>query len=252
MKKMFGSAGKKKKRIGRIRLRLSLIFLGIITGCAPQISFQVQRPAEFQIEDIEYLAIGKFREGIGKIPLPSLRPDNSFLNTLNLRQRKSLEPVVENFDSNAGQSLMAADILRAQLLEMLSTNSPWVIINSTGEKTGFSGSIPDSSRVAVLGGRIKYAEIRHEGREKLRYFVTVENKGTSFEQMMLAKTASVGAETMGAGFLLPTPYVELIAAMEIEMTLKRRNGTVLVPPQTHRAYYVRKWGGSSGLSLIHI
>ena len=190
---MIGSAGKKKKRIGRIRLGLSLIFLGIITGCAPEISFQVQRPAEFQIEDIEYLAIGKFREGLGKIPLPSLRPEDSFLNTLNLRQSKSLEPVVENFDSNAGQSRMAADLLRAQLLEMLSTNSPWAIINSTGEKTGFSGSIPDSSRVAVLRGRIKYAEIRHEGREELRYFVTVENKGTSFEQMLLAKTASVGA-----------------------------------------------------------
>ena len=29
------------------------------------------------------------------------------------------------------------------------------------------------------------------------------------------------------------------------MTLKRRNGTFLLPPQTHRAFYVRKWGGSS-------
>ena len=195
---MIGSSGKKKKRIGRIRFGLNLIFLGIITGCTPEISFQVQRPAEFQIEDIEYLAIGKFWVGIGKIPLPSLESDDSFLNTLDFRQSKSMEPVVENFDSIAGQSLMAADLLRAQLLEMLSTNSPWIIINSTGEKKGFSGSIPDNSKVAILGGRIKYAEIRHEGRENLRYFVNVENKGTSFEQMLLAKTASVGAETMGA------------------------------------------------------
>ena len=96
--------------------------------------------------------------------------------------------------------------------------------------------------MAVLDAQIKYAELRYEDKEAIRYLVSVENKGTTFEQQLLAKAGSIGAESLGAGFLIPTPYVELLAAIEIEMSLNRKNGTRLIPPQTHRAYYVRKWG----------
>ena len=46
------------------------LIIGFLSACAPQISFQVQRPPEFQFEDIEYLAVGSFKGDSGIIPLP--------------------------------------------------------------------------------------------------------------------------------------------------------------------------------------
>ena len=224
------------------------LIIGFLSACAPQISFQVQRPPEFQFEDIEYLAVGSFKGDSGIIPLPPKKNDESFLGKFKIGISQPMEPLVQTFQSSPGQSGMAADLVRAQILGMLSSNSPWTLINTTGEETGFSGSIPDDSKVAVLVAKVRYTEIRHEDKEMVRYIVSVENKGTTFEQQLLAKAGSMGAESLGAGFSIPTAYVELLAAIEIEMSLKRKSGGMLMPPQTHRAYYVRKWGGNTASS----
>ena len=224
------------------------LMIWFLNACAPQISFQVQKPPEFQIQDIQYLEIGSYIGEPGSIPLPPMKTDESFLGKIGVGETKAMEPLVQNFKANPEHSEKAADLVRAQILGMLSSSSPWTIINTTGEETGMSGSIPDDARVAVLDAQIKYAELRYEDKEAIRYIVSVENKGTTFEQQLLAKAGSMGAESLGAGFLIPTPYVELLAAIEIEMSLNRKNGTRLIPPQTHRAYYVRKWGGNSSSS----
>ena len=213
-----------------------------LNACAPQISFQVQKPPEFQIQDIQYLEIGSFIGEPGSIPLPPKKTDEGFLGKMGVGVTKAMEPLIQNFKANPEHSEQAADLVRAQILGMLSSSSPWTIINTTGEETRISGSIPDDAKVAVLDAQIKYAELRYEDKEAIRYLVSVENKGTTFEQQLLAKAGSIGAESLGAGFLIPTPYVELLAAIEIEMSLNRKNGSRLLPPQTHRAYYVRKWG----------
>ncbi|MDP6729439.1 MAG: hypothetical protein QF675_05650, partial [SAR324 cluster bacterium] len=141
--------------------------------------------------------------------MPPKKNDESFLGKFKIGISQPMEPLVQTFQSSPGQSGMAADLVRAQILGMLSSNSPWTLINTTGEETGFSGSIPDDSKVAVLVAKVRYTEIRHEDKEMVRYIVSVENKGTTFEQQLLAKAGSMGAESLGAGFSIPTAYVEL-------------------------------------------
>ena len=46
------------------------LMIWFLNACAPQISFQVQKPPEFQIQDIQYLEIGSFIGESGNIPLP--------------------------------------------------------------------------------------------------------------------------------------------------------------------------------------
>ncbi len=228
----------------------ALLPIFLLSACAPQISFLVQRPAEFQLKNVKFLEIGGIREKSGSIPLPGLRAgEQSAFNKLGIHGKGApLQPTVAKFDSDLSQAKQTAGLVRAQMVDGLSENSPLLLINTTGEETGFSASIPDESQIAVLEGNLKYAEIRMESGEDFAFMVSVKNKGTSLEQQLLATAGSVGAETLGAGFKLPTPYVEVLAAIEIEMTLKRKTGELLVPPQKHRAYYVRKWGGSPGTS----
>ena len=112
-------------------------------------------------------------------------------------------------------------------------------------EAGFSGVLPDQSEIAVLHGKVKYAEIIIESEEGLSYFTNVKNKGATLEQSLLAGVVSMGAESSGTGFVIATPYVEQIAALEVEFLLLRKNdGSEVVPSQSFRTYFVRKWGGS--------
>ena len=121
-------------------------FDDLVSQClCPQISFQVQKPPEFQIQDIQYLEIGSFI-GVGNIPLPPVKTDESFLGKMGVGVTKAMEPLVQNFKANPEHSEKAADLVRAQILGMLSSSSPWTIINTTGEETGISGSIPDDAK----------------------------------------------------------------------------------------------------------
>jgi len=54
------------------------LMIWFLNACAPQISFQVQKPPEFQIQDIQYLEIGSFIGESGSIPLPPMKTDESF------------------------------------------------------------------------------------------------------------------------------------------------------------------------------
>jgi hypothetical protein len=142
-------------------------------------------------------------------------------------------------------------LLRAALLHELSLQSPYQLINTTGKEAGFSVALPDQSEIAVLHGKVKYAEIIIESEEGLSYFTNVKNKGATLEQSLLAGVVSMGAESSGTGFVIATPYVEQIAALEVEFLLLRKNdGSEVVPSQSFRTYFVRKWGGSVATSHL--
>ncbi|MEE3265463.1 MAG: tetratricopeptide repeat protein, partial [SAR324 cluster bacterium] len=151
------------------------------------------------------------------------------------------------------QGHLTADLLRAALLHELSLQSPYQLINTTGKEAGFSGALPDESEIAVLHGKVKYAEIIIESKEGLSYFTNVKNKGATLEQSLLAGVVSMGAESSGTGFVIATPYVEQIAALEVEFSLLRKNDrSEVVPSQSFRTFFVRKWGGSVATSHLPI
>ena len=60
------------------------LMIWFLNACAPQISFQVQKPPEFQIQDIQYLEIGSFVGEPGSIPLPLKKTDESFLGKMGI------------------------------------------------------------------------------------------------------------------------------------------------------------------------
>jgi hypothetical protein len=41
------------------------------------------------------------------------------------------------------------------------------LINTTGKEAGFSGALPDESEIAILNGKVKYAEIIIESGARL-------------------------------------------------------------------------------------
>ena len=221
----------------------------LLTGCAPKVSFQIERPAAQRVENINYIEIGKFKIVSGQIKLPSSvesESTQSFSST-----DKLLKPTISKFNSNKEQASQIADLLRAALVHNLSLHSPYQLINTTGKETGFSGVLPDAAEVAILQGKVKYFELIIESEEALSYFTNIKNKGATLEQSLLASAVSMGAESSGAGFLIPTPYVEQLAALEVEFTLiNKSDGSDVVPPQIIRTYYVRKWGGAPETSHL--
>ena len=224
-------------------LVLSYICAFLFIGCVPKVSFQIERPPVQRVENINYIEISNFQIVSGQIKLPSTlesRSTQSFSNT-----EKLLTPTITKFNSNKEQSHQIADLVRAALVHNLSLHSPYQLINTTGKETGFSGVLPDSTKVAILHGNVKYFELIIESEEALSFFTNIKNKGATLEQSILASTVSMAAESSGAGFLIPTPYVEHLAALEVEFSLVNKgDGSDVVPPQLIRTYYVRKWGGS--------
>ena len=222
--------------INKIIFLFSINFLFI--SCAEKIFFKVERQPEFKIEGIEYLEIGSFKSKQGIIKLPASNEKKSFTNNLVNNNQTNLMPKFIELENDHNKSEMVADLVRAKILDLLSTNLPWIIINTTGKETGYSGVIPEEKKIFDY--------------ENTKLFVTVENKGTSLEQQILSKTASIGIEKLGAGFSIPIPYVESIAAIEIDFFLKFKNGKVIVPKQNHKAFFVKKWGGGKNSSHIPI
>ena len=221
----------------------------LLTGCAPKVSLQIERPAAQRVENINYIEIGKFKIVSGQIKLPSSVESGS--NHSFSRSDKLLKPTISKFNSNKEQASQIADLLRAALVHNLSLHSPYKLINTTGKETGFSGVLPDAAKVAILQGKVKYFERIIESEEALSYFTNIKNRGATLEQSLLASAVSMGAESYGAGFLIPTPYVEQLATLEVEFTLINKNdGIDVVPPQIIRTYYVRKWGGAPNTSHL--
>ncbi len=137
-----------------------------------------------------------------------------------------------------------SELVRAALVHDLSLHSPYQLINTTGDKTGYSGVLPNATEVGVISGKIKFSEMIFESSEKLSYFANIKNKGVSLEQSLLAGAVVMGAEASGRGFLIPTPYVEHLGAIEVEFFMHRKSsGENVLNPKTFRSYHAKKWGG---------
>ena len=242
----FVSSSEIRKALAEVKLSVFLLFClsaFLFTACTPKVSFQIERPPLQLVANINYIEVGNFQTASGQIKFPSDATSESkriFSGTENI-----LKPAISEFNSTNEQGHLTADLLRAALLHELSLQSPYQLINTTGMEAGFSGVLPDQSEIAVLHGKVKYAEIIIESEEGLSYFTNVKNKGATLEQSLLAGVVSMGAESSGTGFVIATPYVEQIAALEVEFSLLRKNdGSEVVPSQSFRTYFVRKWGGS--------
>ena len=230
---------------------LLCLFVLLITSCAPKVSFQIERPSVQNIENINYIELGNFQILSGQIKFPSKTASDS--SQIFSRTEKLLKPAITILNSEKEQGDLTADLLRAALVHELSLQSPYQLINTTGKENGFSGVLPNESEIAILNGKVKYTEITIESQEGLSYFTNVKNKGATLEQSFLANVVSMGAESSGAGFVIATPYVEKIAALEVEFSLLRKNdGSDIVPSQIFRSYFARKWGGSVASSHLPI
>ena len=246
------SAAEMRKSVYELKPIVFLLLclsLFLITGCASKVSFQIERQPVQQVENIKYIEIGNFQTVSGQIKFPD--EVNSASTQFFSGNGKLLKPDISKFTAKKGDADLIADLTRAALVHELSLNSRYQLINTTGKQTGFSGVIPNESEVAILQGKVKYTEIIIESQEGLSYFTNVKNKGATLEQSLLSGVVAMAAESSGAGFSIATPYVEQIAALEVEFSLLRKSdGTQLVPVQNFRTYFVRKWGGSPATSHL--
>ncbi|MBT7205495.1 MAG: hypothetical protein HN867_18750 [Deltaproteobacteria bacterium] len=124
-------------------------------------------------------------------------------------------------------------------------------MNTSEDVKGYGGVIPAPNRVVVISALVRYSQIRKESKESVPYFVTVFNEALPIEQQFSARGAVFGAERLVDGIKENTPYVELMGALEVRVSLNRQsNGGELIPPQILQAFYVRKWGGKSETSHL--
>ena len=231
------------------RVILCILFSMMAASCAHKVRFKIQRPPLKQVQNIKYIEIGNFEIISGQIELPG---SIKLANSENVAEaEKTLKPAVTSFISTKGESNNMAELVRAALVHDLSLHSPYQLINTTGDKTGYSGVLPNAAKVAVISGKIKFSEMIFESSEKLSYFVYIKNKGVRLEQSLLAGAVAMGAEASGRGFLIPTPYVEHLSAIEVEFFMHRKSsGENVVSPQAFRSYHAKKWGGDPRTSHL--
>jgi len=231
------------------RVFLYMLFSLVATSCAPKVSFKIQRPPLQQVQNIKYIEIGNFEIIPGKIELPG---SEKLVNSESFAElKKTLQPEVTIFISKKGESNHMSELVRAALVHNLSLHSPYQLINTTGNKTGYSGVLPNAKEVGVISGKIKFSEMIFESSEKLSYFANIKNKGVRLEQSLLAGAVVMGAEASGRGFLIPTPYVEHLGAIEVEFFMHRKSsGENVVSPQAFRSYHAKKWGGDPRTSHL--
>ncbi len=231
------------------RVLSCISFILLTASCAPIVSFKIQRPPLQQVQNVQYIEIGNFEMITGKIEFPE---SNNFSNSENFAESKNtLKPAITNFIAKKGKSSHISELVRAALVHDLSLHSPYQLINTTGDETGYSGVLPNAEKVGVISGKIKFSEMIFESSEKLSYFVNIKNKGVRLEQSLLASAVAMGAEASGKGFLIPTPYVEHLGAIEVEFFMHRKSsGENVISPKTLRSYLAKKWGGDPQTSHL--
>ena len=231
------------------RVFLCVLFSIMAASCATKVNFKIQRPPLQQVQNIKYIEIGNFEIIPGIIELPG---SEKLANLENFaKSKKTLIPVVTSFISTKLESNYMSDLVRASMVHDLSLHSPYQLINTTGNKTGYSGVLPNAKEVGVLSGKIKFSETIFESSEKLSYFVNIKNKGVRLEQSILAGAIAMGAEASRRGLLISTPYIEHLGAIEVEFSMHRKsNGENVVSPQAFRSYIVKKWGGDPRTSHL--
>ncbi len=207
---------------------------------SPQIEFVVAKTPKFELNEVDALEVGPFKgQPLVKISLPVEAEGSSHLS-----------PSVLSFEADPS-SEQVAELFRLQVIKNFSKNSSLRLLNTSEDVKGYAGVIPDPNRVVVISALVRYSQIRKESKESVPYFVTVFNEALPIEQQLLARGAVFGAERLGGGIEENTPYVELMGALEVRISLNRKSdGAELIPPQTLQAFYVRKWGGKSETSHL--
>ena len=226
-----------------------MLFSMMAASCAHKVNFKIQRPPLQQVQNIKYIEIGNFVLIPGKIELPG---SEKLANSESVTEsKKTLQPAVTSFISRKGKSNQMSELVRAALVHDLSLHSPYQMINTTGDKTGYTGVLPNAAEVGVISGKIKFSEMIFESSEKLSYFANIKNKGVRLEQSLLAGAVVMGAEASGRGFLIPTPYIEHLGAIEVEFFMHRKSsGENVISPQEFRSYHAKKWGGDPRTSHL--
>ena len=207
---------------------------------SPQIEFVVAQSPKFELNEIDALKVGSFKgQPLVKIPLP-----------VEVEGTPHLSPSVLSFEADQS-SEQVAELFRLQVIKNFSKNSSLRLLNTSEDVKGYGGVIPAPNRVVVISALVRYSQIRKESKESVPYFVTVFNEALPIEQQFSARGAVFGAERLGDGIKENTPYVELMGALEVRVSLNRQsNGGELIPPQILQAFYVRKWGGKSETSHL--
>jgi tetratricopeptide (TPR) repeat protein len=202
--------------------------------------FVLAQTPKFELNEIDALKVGEFKgQPLVKISLP-----------VEAEGPPDLSPGVLSFEADQS-SEQVAELFRSQVLKNFSKKSSLKLLNTSEDAKGHPVVIPDPNRVAVISALVRYSRIKQESKEPVPYFVTVFNEALPIEQQLLARDAVFGAERLGGGIEENTPYVELIGALEVRISLNRQsNGAELIPPQTLQAFYVRKWGGKSETSHL--
>ncbi|MEC8283458.1 MAG: hypothetical protein VX024_02845 [SAR324 cluster bacterium] len=205
-----------------------------------KIEFVLAQTPKFELNEIDALKVGQFKgQPLVKISLP-----------VEAEGPPDLSPGLLSFEADQS-SEQVAELFRLQVLKNFSKKSSLKLLNTSEDFKGYPVVIPDPNRVAVISALVRYAQIKQESKEPVPYFLTVLNEALPIEQQLLARDAVFGAERLGGGIEENTPYVELIGALEVRISLNRQsNGAELIPPQTLQAFYVRKWGGKSETSHL--
>ena len=206
---------------------LSLIFIGSCTQ--NKIEFHVTKPAELPIKKIKNLAIGDFEDQMEvSIPLP----DGNILKKGGLLK--------------SNQSV--SDLLRAHLLNSLSKGGDYRIINTSSHLQGITGLIPNANETGIIQAKVRFYENIIEGNDVVFHVLLIRNENLPLEQRLAILGGSTliatAAERSGKGFKVPIPYVEEIAAIEVEFDfIRQSDGSKIIPTQTFRNYFYKKWGG---------
>jgi len=213
-----------------------LCLLLLMSSCgSKELQFHVTKPAQLPVENIKNLSIDSFEDQLGvSILLP-----------------KGAQSEPGQFSANA----RAADLLRAQVVADLSTSGQYRLLNTTGADQGYSGVIPEAGETGIIRARVRYFERIQEGNDPIFYVLTVKNNNMPLEKRLLVEGLKLlvvrSAERSGKGFKVPIPYVEELVAMEVDFDfIRQSDGSKIIPTQTFRQYFWKKWGGDPEKSIF--
>ena len=226
------------------RMLFACVPLLMMSCTQSKVTSYVTKSPELPVDNIQSIAIGKFTDELGKTISPPKQAGKS-----------SGKRGIATFVSNQRN----ADLMRSLLISELSKGGDYRILNSSGGKQNYSGAIPDAATVGVINARVKYYEYEKKSNDQQFFVLMVTNNGavrkmTPIEQLGVAGlklAAARGAERLKKGFRIAVPYVERIAALEVEFDLLRKSdGRKIVPTQTVTNYFRKKWGGNANSSIL--
>lgn len=214
----------------------------LLSSCAPQVSFQVTRPAELPVDNVNYISFGTFDFQKGsRIDMPKKGSGT----------KAGLSPSVTMMAANQDTS----DLIRSILAASLSKEGQFQLLNTDNKKRAWNGVIPDASKTGTITARIRYFEKTFSEFEKQQFILLITKGGLGPEETVvlegITKSVVNTSEKNGKGLKVPVGYIEKIAAMEIEYDLTRANNQQkIIPTQKFQAYYVKKWGGDENTSHL--